>query len=64
MTQPSRSYAADDRRWCECEHPLDWHDDEGRCQAPLGSSEIELSADCSCEAFVEREEWDRVGKVR
>lgn len=40
-------------RWCECEHPLSWHDDEGRCQAPKGSSEAELATDCFCQHFVE-----------
>lgn len=40
-------------RWCECEHPLSYHDDEGVCHAPAGSDEISLGYDCSCKQFVE-----------
>jgi hypothetical protein len=49
-------------RWCECEHPLSWHDEDGRCHAPQGSSEAELSVDCSCTKFVEAE-GDTLGNL-
>lgn len=42
----------EDRRFCECEHSLDYHNDEGHCQAPIGP---DLGTDCGCLSFKEAE---------
>jgi hypothetical protein len=41
---------ASKRKWCECKHPDDWHDESGQCHAFVGS---EFEYDCDCATFRE-----------